>query len=142
MTTEKPLGEELYVRIARLYRLVSTDVRTGPSVAQARTLARLLADGPQRISALAAAERMAQPSMTALVDRMAKAGWVERGSDPTDGRAVTVTLTERGAAEVAAVRRESGRVMDERLARLPDADRDALRAALPALDALLETITA
>ena len=39
------LGEELYVRIARLHRLVSTDVGAGPSVAQARTLGRLLADG-------------------------------------------------------------------------------------------------
>ncbi|GAA0245239.1 MarR family winged helix-turn-helix transcriptional regulator [Cryptosporangium japonicum] len=133
------LGEELYVRIARLHRLIATDVVAGPSVAQARTLGRLLADGPQRVSALAAAERTAQPSMTALVDRMEKAGWVTRRPDPTDGRAVTVTVTERGAAEVAEVRVASGRALDERLARLSEPDRTALRAALPALDALLAT---
>ena len=131
------LGEELYVRIARLHRLVSTDVGAGPSVAQARTLGRLLADGPQRISALALAERTAQPSMTALIDRMEKAGWVERGPDPTDGRAVTVSLTASGAAEVAAVRIASGRAMEERLSALSDEHRTALQAALPALDALL-----
>jgi DNA-binding MarR family transcriptional regulator len=134
------LGEELYVRIARLHRLISTDVGTGPSVAQARTLGRLLADGPQRISALAAAERTAQPSMTALVDRMENAGWVERGPDPTDGRAVTVSLTDRGAAEVAAVRTASGRLMEQRLAGLSADDRAALQAALPALDALLAAV--
>ena len=133
------LGEELYVRIARLHRLIATDVVAGPSVAQARTLGRLLADGPQRVSALAAAERTAQPSMTALVDRMEKAGWVTRAPDPTDGRAVTVTVTERGAAEVAAVRVASGRALEERLAMLSGTDRTALRAALPALDALLAT---
>ncbi|EXG80777.1 MarR family winged helix-turn-helix transcriptional regulator [Cryptosporangium arvum] len=133
------LGEELYVRIARLHRLIATDVVAGPSVAQARTLGRLLADGPQRVSALAAAERTAQPSMTALVDRMEKAGWVTRAPDPTDGRAVTVTVTERGAAEVAAVRVASGRALDERLALLSETDRTALRAALPALDVLLAT---
>lgn len=133
------LGEELYVRIARLHRLIATDVVAGPSVAQARTLGRLLADGPQRVSALAAAERTAQPSMTALVDRMEKAGWVTREPDPTDGRAVTVSVTERGAAEVAAVRVASGRALEERLALLSEPDRTALRAALPALDALLAT---
>jgi DNA-binding MarR family transcriptional regulator len=137
VTDVERLGEALFVRVARLHRLISSEVGAGPSVAQSRTLARLAAGGPMRVSALAVTERMAQPSMTAMVDRMVRTGWVERGSDPSDGRAVTVTITGLGQVELDRVRVVSGQALDARLAPLGAAERAALVAALPALDALL-----
>jgi DNA-binding MarR family transcriptional regulator len=131
------LGEALFVRVARLHRLISADIGLGPSLAQTRALARLASSGPARVSALAAAEQMTQPSMTATVDRMARSGWVARGSDPTDGRAVTVTITASGLSELERVRTAAGRALAARLARLAPSERAALLAALPALDALL-----
>jgi DNA-binding MarR family transcriptional regulator len=138
-TAPEPLGEALFVRVARLHRLISSEVGEGPSIAQTRTLARL-ASGPMRVSALAVAERMAQPSMTAMVDRMVRTGWVERGSDPTDGRAVTVTITVLGQIELERVRVASGQALEARLARLGPDERAALAAALPALDAVLDAV--
>src|SRR3954469_13303557 len=39
---------------------------------------------PRRITELAAEERVTQPAITLLVNRLADKGWVERTTDPTD----------------------------------------------------------
>lgn len=136
---EPGLGEEVVVRVSRLYRLIAAEIGTGgPSVSQARTLARLADSPPQRVSTLAAAERLSQPSTTVLVSRMERAGWVTRGTDPADRRVVTVAITDAGRAELSRVRVASGRALDARLAVLTAAERAALRAALPVLDRLVE----
>jgi DNA-binding MarR family transcriptional regulator len=66
------------------------------SLTTASTLATLDRDGPQRLSDLAVREGVTQPSMTALVSRLERDGLATRGADPTDGRAVVVTLTDAG----------------------------------------------
>jgi DNA-binding MarR family transcriptional regulator len=52
---------------------------------------------PYRMSELGAMLRLAKSSLTELVDRTAQRGLVRREPDPKDGRAVRVTLTERGS---------------------------------------------
>ena len=82
-----------------LYRLVSTAVQQQPreiSLTSASTLATVDRTGPRRITDLAAIEGVAQPSMTALVNVLERAGLVERGQDPGDQRVVLVTLTAAG----------------------------------------------
>lgn len=44
-----------------------------------------------------------QPTLTKLVQRMEKAGWVRRGEDPADARRTLVFETEQGRATVAAL---------------------------------------
>ena len=66
------------------------------SLTTASTLATLDRDGPQRLSDLAVREGVTQPSMTALVTRLERDGLATRGADPSDGRAVVVTLTDAG----------------------------------------------
>lgn len=66
------------------------------SLTTASTLATLDRDGPQRLSDLAVHEGVTQPSMTALVSRLERDGLATRGADPSDGRAVVVTLTDAG----------------------------------------------
>ncbi|MGQ2980667.1 MAG: MarR family winged helix-turn-helix transcriptional regulator [Polaromonas sp.] len=44
-----------------------------------------------------------QPTLTKLVQRMEKAGWVRRGADPADARRTLVFETKQGRATVAAL---------------------------------------
>ena len=51
-----------------------------------------------RLTALAAAEGIAQPSMTELVHRLERQGLATRVNDPEDGRAALVNITNAGRA--------------------------------------------
>src|ERR1700755_372445 len=73
-----------------------TTPRVEWSLAGATTLDTLGREGPQRVSDLTAREAISQPGMTGLVARLAAAGLVERGPDPTDGRATLVSITAAG----------------------------------------------
>jgi DNA-binding MarR family transcriptional regulator len=59
-------------------------------------LNRVNQEGPMRLTALAAAEDTSQPAMTQLVQRMERQGLLERLSDPEDGRAALVAISEAG----------------------------------------------
>lgn len=59
-------------------------------------LNRVNREGPIRLTALAAAEGTSQPAMTQLVQRMERQGLLERFSDPEDGRAALVAISEAG----------------------------------------------
>ena len=103
------------------------------------TLRRLSDEGPQRITDLAAAELVAQPTMTVLVNRLVQDGLVRKTRDPIDARAVRVEITAAGREQLSAVRAGRAAVLQTRLERLDDDARAALAAALPALDQLLAT---
>ena len=89
--------------------------------------------GSQRITTMAAAEGVSQPSMTQLVQRLEQRGFVMRTSDPSDGRVALVSLTDDGRAALAARRQRSVRRVAELLADLPDDDVQALSDALAAV---------
>jgi DNA-binding MarR family transcriptional regulator len=59
-------------------------------------LNRVNQEGPMRLTALAAAEDTSQPAMTQLVQRMERQGLLERLSDPEDGRAALVAISQAG----------------------------------------------
>ncbi|OBG94833.1 MarR family transcriptional regulator [Mycobacterium sp. E3298] len=59
-------------------------------------LNRVNREGPMRLTALAAAEDTSQPAMTQLVQRMERQGLLERLSDPEDGRAALVAISDAG----------------------------------------------
>ena len=123
--------------LSQLGRLV---VRISPrdmSLTAGGTLANLRDRGPRRISALAESEGVAQPSMTELVNRLVRDGLVARAPDPADGRAVTVALTEAGAAAVDRRRRDRDQALAALVAELPAADRRRLDAALPVLEKIV-----
>jgi len=115
-------------------RLVPAD---GLSLTSLATLATLEQFGPTRVGALAEGEHLTQPAMTQLVSRLQARGLVERHPDPGDGRVVLVALTDTGRRLVHDRRTARAHALAERLARLGDAERAALAAALPALERLL-----
>lgn len=57
-----------------------------------------------RLTTLARAARITKQSMSALVDQLETAGYVERVADPDDARATRIRLTARGRAYGRAVR--------------------------------------
>lgn len=136
-----PAYEDLAValgqRLAHLARDLARQV-DGPSRTQHAVLARLADEGPHRVTELAAAERVAQPSMTTLVSRLERAGLVTRCADAADGRAVVVAVTPAGRDELQRVREARNLLLAERLACLTPAEQTRLAAALPVLDKLID----
>jgi len=138
-TDTAALAAALERRIARATKTLRASAHPGRSVASLLTLARLEEEGPLRVTDLAAAEHVAQPSMTGLVGRLEHDGLVRRTPDPDDARAVRVVLTDAGRDQIAAVRGARAAALRQRLDALdPDAVA-ALAAALPALDDLFAT---
>jgi DNA-binding MarR family transcriptional regulator len=135
--TTTPLAVQLERRVTRVNRLLRSHSRTSSSVAALLTLRRLDEDGPMRITDLASAELVAQPTMTGIVRRLEDDGLVLRSPDPHDARAVRVTLTDAGREELASVRASRAAVLQDRLDRLGEHELAALAAALPALEHLL-----
>jgi DNA-binding MarR family transcriptional regulator len=94
------------------------------------TLSRLDRGGPARLTALAAAEGISQPSMSQLVQRLERQGLATRVSDPEDGRAALIDITEAGRALLVDMRRANRAKLTELLATLPAEDEAALALAM------------
>src|SRR5215211_5152476 len=92
-TVPPTLASELDARLIALWRGVGRLGYGGLSRTAASVLATLRDGGPQRVTALAAGESVAQPSMTTLLSRLERDGLVERGADPADARAVLASIT-------------------------------------------------
>lgn len=138
MTNPQSPDDLAAVLLPQLARLSRTLARSTARLSrtQIAVLVTLRDDGPTRISDLAARERVAQPSMTALIDRLERRGLVARRADPTDRRAVPVAITRKGARELAGVVAEVEGVLARRLSGLSAGERAALASALPALTTL------
>ncbi|MFE3946401.1 MarR family winged helix-turn-helix transcriptional regulator [Streptomyces sp. NPDC059118] len=107
----------------------------GMSLTTAATLSRLEREGPIRLTVLAAAEGLAQPSMTVLVQRLEAQGLASRVADPQDGRVRLVGITEAGRELLAERRRAGDARVAGLLAALPEQDvkvlSEAMHTALP-----------
>ncbi|MER6572213.1 MarR family winged helix-turn-helix transcriptional regulator [Streptomyces sp. NPDC001093] len=109
--------------------------RQSMSLTTAAALSRLEQEGPIRLTALAAAEGIAQPSMTALVQRLEDQGLATRVTHPEDGRVRLVAITEAGRELMAERRRAQCARVGDMLDALPEQDvralGEAMRTALP-----------
>jgi DNA-binding MarR family transcriptional regulator len=127
--------EALVVRLS-----AATTRRDGFSRTAAATLTRLATSGPVRLTDLASAEEVSQPSMSSLVARLVDQGLVLRRTDPADGRAVLLSLTPAGAALVAQRRDARTRRLDAALAELSSDDVARIADAVPALTRLADAL--
>jgi DNA-binding MarR family transcriptional regulator len=92
------------------------------------------------ISVAAAARELhlADNSVSTLVNQLLGAGMLRRETDPGDRRAVRLELTPAARAHLAQWRARRARLVGARIAELPEEDRAAIAAALPALGRLLD----
>ena len=68
------------------------------SLTAALALGRLNEEGPIRLTTLAEAAGISQPSMTQLIDRLERQGLATRINNHEDGRAALVNITNAGRA--------------------------------------------
>jgi DNA-binding MarR family transcriptional regulator len=120
-------------------RLLLRQTRASVSRSEASLLA-ALDGGPQRITALAAREGLAQPTMTLMVKRVQERGWVTRERDPDDGRVVLVSLTDDGRRALAEVRADYRGALRDHMLAMTDEQVADLLTATQALSELVEAL--
>ena len=127
--------EDLVLQLSSL-----TTRREGFSRTAAATLTRLANSGPTRLTELAIAEEVSQPSMSGLAARLVDQGLVHRGSDPQDARVVLLSLTPAGKDVVAQRRVARTRRLAAALSGLTEDDVTRIGAAVPALNRLADAL--
>lgn len=127
----------LYLAVIRLNRALRRDARDAVvGHGGLSALATLIGEGPQRSGALAATEGITAPAMTRILNSLERLGYVERSTDPDDGRAQLVAATEAGHALVAQGRSARMQALQERYERLPADRRRAIVDALAGIEEL------
>jgi DNA-binding MarR family transcriptional regulator len=76
--------------------------------------------------------------MTTQVRKLEDAGLVSRATDPSDARAVLITITPKGVAMLTQIRAARNAVIDPYLDRLGESDRQTLVDAVRVMRNLLE----
>ncbi len=126
---------EDFLRVARLLRR-ETQQRIAPlglSPHQSRALRVIGESGPLRPSEVAGRLGIVARSATDSISGLVAAGYVERRTDPADGRAFLLALSESGRAALAEVTRARSEVAAELFGRLDPGQRASLAALLGAL---------
>jgi DNA-binding MarR family transcriptional regulator len=118
-----------------VYLIRSLDADGELSTAQVSTL-NMVAEGPARVSDIARNSGVKVPSATEQIIRLEAAGLVSRGQDQHDARVVLVTLTAAGRDAVAVANNRRNALLANQLATLTRTDREAIAAAVPAMDKL------
>lgn len=95
----------------------------------------LLEHGAMTATALAQQLHLTRPAVTALVDRLAAAGFVERGPVPGDRRATAVALAPATWAAFARVYRPLGERVRTAVETLPPDEQAVVAAGLDTLEA-------
>lgn len=114
-----------------------TPIREGSTTALS-TLATLDSAGAVRLTELAVREGISQPSMTALVARLHRQGWVQRWGDVTDRRIVLVGITEEGRETLRRSRAARVAFLTGLIGSLDIAEQKALDESVRALRALAD----
>ncbi len=133
------IAEALPQRSAALSRLFLTRTSICVSRTEVGVLRNLRAQ-PRRITELAAEVTVTQPAITLLVNRLAQRGWVRRVPDPSDGRAVLVSLTPAGEQTFDQLRAEYRAMLHEEMATLDDAEIGTLADAVEILDRVIDRL--
>src|SRR5258708_7247213 len=130
------LGEALYTLATGIIRRRTRTL----SLTALSTLATLEQTGPRRLTDLAVAEEISQPSMTSLVTQLEQLDLAERRRDRADARVVLVAIT-RGGRQLLRERRKAGaQALTELIDKLDEQDVAELSAALPALLRLVDVV--
>ncbi len=125
--TTHDLSTALRIGVARLgRRLRAEKANDEVSDAQTYVLAYLVREGPRTLGDLSEHERVTPPSMNRTVNCLADAGLVVRVDDPSDGRKVVITPTEKGRELIDETRRRRDAWLYQRLRKLTPEQRRVL----------------
>ncbi len=119
-----------------LRSLAAVDRQSGLPRARLSALSVLVFGGSRTLGELAAAEGVAGPTMTRIVDGLIAEHLAERLPHPTDGRAVLIAATAAGETLMRTAQRRRIDVLVTAVSGLPPDQRLILAAAGPLLDEL------
>jgi DNA-binding MarR family transcriptional regulator len=128
--------------IQLLRSLAQVDREAGLTPARLSALSVLVFGGPRTLGALAAAEGVAGPTMTRIVDGLIADGLAERHPHPSDGRAVMIVATESGDALMRAAQRRRIDAIVAALGELAADERRLLASAAVLLDRVAAAVRA
>ena len=123
--------------VTRLARILRRETHTGLTPTQVAALATLQRQGPVPVGMLADAEQISAPTATKVIDKLARAGLVERRTDPGDRRVSLVAVTASGHDLLATTRQHKTAWLSMRIAALDPADRARLLDAIEVLEHLV-----
>jgi DNA-binding MarR family transcriptional regulator len=94
--------------------------------------------GPLRLTDLLATEQLKQPALTSLVAKLQQDGLVSRRPDPSDGRAILLSLTREGRQVVRSRRTDRMANLARLVEHLNDEEREVLAGTARVLGRLVE----
>jgi len=94
---------------------------------------------PCTVSELARFKGVGLPTISKSIDMLVRRGWVERWVDKSDRRQTLVRLTPKGRKLLTSFRKALESFLDQRLAALTAAERDAIDASMPLVRQVLTT---
>ena len=132
------LADDLRPVLLRLARELRKETEQLGVTARQATLLWLVKRRPGlSLAELAAEEGISPPALSGYVDRLERAGLLERVRSSEDRRRVGLRLTDEGAKLMRRIRARRTTWLATRLERLEPAELQAIEAAIPALQRLL-----
>ena len=132
------IADDLRPVLLRLARELRNETEQLGVTARQATLLWLVKRSPGlSLAELAAEEGISPPALSGHVDRLERAGLLERIRSTEDRRRVGLRLTDEGASVLRRIRARRTTWLAERLRGLDDAQLGAVERALPALRTLL-----
>jgi DNA-binding MarR family transcriptional regulator len=133
------VSSQLLTRVSLLTRLLASQL--GGELSRTELgLLNTLNGGPRRITELAELERLKQPTMTVVVQRLEQQGLVSRERHADDGRVVLVDLTDAGRVALEDYRADAREALSAYLAEMPDEQVEELAAATETLAHLVTVL--
>lgn len=139
MNGSNDILQSLIISAHRLTRLAAQDTGNGTSPAVWRTLSILLNEGPMRIGELASASRVAQPTMTKIIQNLSSDDLIRRIADVDDARAWLIAVTAKGERALATWLEQVAETAAPLFSDLTPAEWDAMRAAADILERRVST---
>ncbi len=137
--TPEVIADELRPVLLRLTReLRKESEQIGVTTRQATLLWLVKRSPGLSLAELAAEEGISPPALSGHVDRLERAGLIERVRSSQDRRRVGLALTDAGVKLLRRIRARRTTWLAKRLGELDQAELDALATAVPALRRLLE----
>lgn len=134
-------ASQLRAVIGRLSRqLNASATHEGLTPSQASALGLIGGRGPLSLAELAKLESLNPTMVSRIVGRLDELGLIRRRQNPDDLRAAWVEITPVGRRMTERIRESRGQVVSACLDRLDQKHRDAIVAALPALELLAEEL--
>lgn len=132
------LANALRPTIARLARRLRQQDNTGLGPTVTAALSTIAKHGGPTHGELAATERLAPPTITSIVDKLERMGFVRREVDPSDRRVTRIRATAAGIDQLEEIRSRRTSWLADQLAELPAEERHRLADAAVLLSKLVD----